>query len=187
VTGTGSLDDHDPAAGGILTARWSATWTSPADLAQRLITVDLAPMGRVYAGAMGRTGLYISELARRGGTTRKALRLYETAGILPASRRTAAGHRVYDGEALEVLSFIRCARGFGFTLAEIKEIVAIKRAGRAPCPHVRQLIRNKLEDVERVRERLRGLLNGWRPESQGRAAICPHIEATRRPTGRTKR
>jgi hypothetical protein len=50
-------------------------------------------MGRVYAVAMGRTGLYISELARRGGTTRKALRLYETAGILPASRRTAAGQR----------------------------------------------------------------------------------------------
>jgi MerR family transcriptional regulator, copper efflux regulator len=69
---------------------------------------------------MVRTGLYISELARRGGTTRKALRLYETAGILPASRRTAAGYRIYDGEALEVLSFIRRARGLGFTLAEIK-------------------------------------------------------------------
>jgi hypothetical protein len=49
------------------------------------------------------------------------------------------------------------------------------------------LIRHKLEDLERVPERLRGLLNGWRPESQGRAAICPHIEATRRPKGRTKR
>jgi DNA-binding transcriptional MerR regulator len=136
--------------------------------------------------ATGRTGSYISELARRRGTTRKALRLYEAAGILPASRRTAAGYRVYDGEAIEVLSFVRRARGFGFTLAEIKDIVAIKRAGRAPCPHVRQLIRHKLEDLDRVRERLRGLLNGWRPQSQGRAAICPHIEATRRPKGRTK-
>jgi DNA-binding transcriptional MerR regulator len=75
----------------------------------------------------------------------------------------------------------------GFTLAEIKDIVDIKRAGRAPCPHVRQLIRHKLEDLERVRERLRSLLNGWRTGSQGRAVICPHIEETRRPKGRTKR
>src|SRR5262249_18518701 len=111
---------------------------------------------------------------------------YETAGILPASRRTAAGYRIYDGEALEVLSFIRRARGLGFTLNEIKDIVATKRAGRAPCPHVRQLIRHKLEDLERVRERLRRLLNGWRMESQGRAAICPHIEATKRLKRRRK-
>jgi DNA-binding transcriptional MerR regulator len=136
---------------------------------------------------MRRTGLYISELAKRGGTTRKALRLYETTGILSPSRRTAAGYRIYDGEALEVLSFIRRARGLGFTLAEIKDIVAIKRAGRAPCLHVRLLTRHKLEDLEKVRERLRGLLNGWRTDLQGRAAICPHIEEIRRPNGRTKR
>jgi DNA-binding transcriptional MerR regulator len=151
------------------------------------MALDPALTGRVYDCAMGRTGLYISELAKRGGTTRKALRLYETAGILPASRRTAAGYRIYDGEALEVLGFIRRARELGFTLAEIKDIVAIKRAGRAPCPHVSLLIRDKLEDLERVRGRLRSLLNGWRTESQGRAAICPHIEATRRRKGRTKR
>ena len=117
-----------------------------------MIALDPAPMGRVYALVMRRTGLYISELAKRGGTTRKALRLYESAGILPASRRTAAGYRIYDGEALEVLSFIRRARGLGFTLAEIKDIVAIGRAGRAPCPHVRQHIRHKLEDLEAVRK-----------------------------------
>jgi MerR, DNA binding len=78
------------------------------------------------------------------------------------------------------------ARGLGFTLAEIKDIVAIKRAGRAPCPHVRQLIRHKLEGLETVRERLCSLLDGWRT-SQGRAAICPHIETTMPPRGRTKR
>ena len=62
------------------------------------IALDPALLGRVYAVAMGRTGLCISELARRGGTMRKALRLYEAAGILPASRRTAAGYRIYDSK-----------------------------------------------------------------------------------------
>jgi DNA-binding transcriptional MerR regulator len=136
---------------------------------------------------MARNGLYIGELAARGGTTRKALRLYEMAGILPAARRTAAGYRVYDGEALALLAFVRRARGLGFTLGEIKEIVAIKRAGRAPCPHVRDLVRRKLEELDRVREGLRELLHGWRPAAKGRAAVCPHIERVTGPNGRTKR
>jgi len=136
---------------------------------------------------MAPNGLYISELAARAGTRRKALRLYESAGILPASRRTAAGYRVYDGEALALLAFIRRARALGFTLGEIKEIVAIKREGRAPCPHVRGLVRRKLEELDRVREGLRGLLNGWRTAPKSRAAVCPHIEHVRRPNGRTKR
>lgn len=137
-------------------------------------------MGRVYAFRMGRTDLYTGERATRGGTTRKAPRLYEAAGILPASRRTSAGYRLYDSEALALLAFIRRARALGFTLAEIKDIVTIKQAGRAPCPHVRQLIRHKLEDLERLREGLRSLLDGWRTAPKGRAAICPHIEFTRR-------
>jgi MerR family transcriptional regulator, copper efflux regulator len=149
--------------------------------------LDPAPMGRVYACGMGRPGLYISEVARRGATTRKALRVYESAGILPASRRTAAGYRIYGGEALKVLSFIRRARGLGFTLGEIQKIVAIKRAGRAPCPHVRQLVRHKLQDLERIREGLRSLLNGWRAVPKGRAAICPYIERTEGASRRIKR
>jgi DNA-binding transcriptional MerR regulator len=102
------------------------------------------------------------------------------------SRRTAAGYRIYDGEALEVLSFIRRARGLGFTLAEIKDIVAIKRAGRAPVPTSACSSATNLK-IWRKFVSGRGLLNGWRTDLQGRAAICPHIEEIRRPNGRTKR
>jgi len=149
--------------------------------------LDLDPGGRVYAPGVGRNGLFIGELAARGGTTRKALRLYETAGILPAPRRTASGYRVYDAEALRLLGFVRQAQRLGFTLGEIKEIVGIKRAGRAPCPHVRDLVRRKadeldqrLEDLQQVRNGLRHLLKRWRSAPRGAAAVCPHIEHTRR-------
>src|SRR2546425_4512906 len=100
--------------------------------------LDLDPGGRVYAPGVGRNGLFIGELAARGRTTRKALRLYETARILPAPRRTASGYRVYDAEALRLLGFVRQAQRLGFTLGEIREIVGIKRGaeplqiGRAP-------------------------------------------------------
>jgi len=149
--------------------------------------LDLDPGGRVYAPGVGRNGLFIGELAARGGTTRKALRLYETAGILPAPRRTASGYRVYDAEALRLLGFVRQAQRLGFTLGEIREIVGIKRAGRAPCPHVRDLVRRKadeldqrLQDLQQVRNGLRHLLKRWRSVPKGAAAVCPHIEHTRR-------
>src|SRR2546425_10725039 len=97
--------------------------------------LDPDPGGRVYAPGVGRNGLFIGELAARGGTTRKALRLYETAGILPPPRRTASGYRVYDAEALRLPGFVRQAQRPGFTPGAIKEILAIKRAGPPPGPH----------------------------------------------------
>src|SRR2546422_2847922 len=76
---------------------------------------------------MGHDGLLIGEVAKRSGASRKALRLYEAAGILPAPRRTQSRYRVYRSEALDLLAFVRQAQRLGFTLDEIKEIVAIKR------------------------------------------------------------
>jgi DNA-binding transcriptional MerR regulator len=133
---------------------------------------------------MARDGLLIGEAAKQAGSSRKALRLYEAAGILPAPRRTAAGYRVYSEATLDLLAFIKQAQRLGFTLDEIKEIVSIKRAGRVPCPHVLDLVRRKTEELNRrllemrqVRDSLRALLDGWR-STTGRAAVCPHIERT---------
>lgn len=42
--------------------------------------------------------------------SRKALRLYEAAGILPPPLRTPAGYRVYRDETLGVLQFVTQAR-----------------------------------------------------------------------------
>jgi MerR family transcriptional regulator, copper efflux regulator len=55
---------------------------------------------------MGRESLLIGEVASRSGVSRKALRLYERTGILPASRRTTAGYRVYGPETLSTLDFV---------------------------------------------------------------------------------
>src|SRR2546428_13141523 len=100
---------------------------------------------------MGHNGLLIGEVAKRSGASRKALRLYEAAGILPAPPRTQSGYRGYSSEALDLLAFVRQAQRLGFTLDGIKEIVAIKRAGRAPCLHVRQLVRREAEGLEQRR------------------------------------
>ncbi len=142
---------------------------------------------------MGRDDLLIGEVAAQSGVSRKALRLYEAAGILPAPRRTAAGYRVYGRETLSVLGFVTQARRLGFRLDEIKEIVGIKRSGRIPCPHVHNLVRRKAEDLDKaladlreVRQRLRELLGSWRSGRRSGAVICPHIEHLDRSKKRRK-
>lgn len=132
---------------------------------------------------MGRDGLLIGEVATQSGVSRKAVRLYEAAGILPPPRRTAAGYRVYGRGTQSFLAFITQARRFGFRLEEIKEIAGIKRSGRVPCPNVHDLVRRKFKDLDKaladlteVRQRLRELLKLWRPGRRSGAVICPHIE-----------
>lgn len=132
-------------------------------------------------------GLLIGEVAARSGVSRKALRLYESAGILSAPSRTPAGYRVYGDETLALLSFVTQARRLGLSLAEIKEIVALKRSGKIPCEHVRGLVRRKAEELDRtlrdltaVRKRLRGLLATWQSRRGAAAAVCPHIERDHR-------
>jgi DNA-binding transcriptional MerR regulator len=136
---------------------------------------------------MSKDGLLIGEVAKGTGATRKALRLYEEAGILAAPRRTTSGYRVYGPDSLALLAFVRKAQGLGFTLGEIKDIVAIRRSGRTPCPHVCDLVRRKAADLDRkladlaeVRRGLRKLLNDWRSWDGAPAAVCPHIEREKR-------
>jgi MerR family transcriptional regulator, copper efflux regulator len=141
---------------------------------------------------MARQGLLIGEVAQRSGASRKAVRLYEAAGILAAARRTASGYRLYDADRLALLIFVRQAQRLGFTLDEIKEIVVIKRSGRTPCWHVRDLVQRKARELDRkladlvaIRAALRALLRGWRQARMARAAVCPCIEhAGRKNTGR---
>lgn len=123
-------------------------------------------------------GLKIGELARRAGVTAKAIRFYERKGILPPADRAPNGYRVYDGEAVGMLHFVKQASGLGLTLAEIKEIVAIRKGGRPPCTHVHQLLRvkateldRKLKDLVDVRKRIRRSLSVWGRRPQGRAPV----------------
>jgi DNA-binding transcriptional MerR regulator len=141
---------------------------------------------------MKRDGLLIGEVAARTGMSRKAVRLYEATGILPAPRRTAGGYRVFAPDAEATLVFVMQARRLGFGLADIKDIMAIKRSGRTPCAHVRQVVQRKARDLDRMltdlqalRRRLRNVLRSS-PSGRTKAAVCPHIEHAFNTTRRSR-
>jgi DNA-binding transcriptional MerR regulator len=121
-------------------------------------------------------GLFIGEVAARSGVSRKALRLYEARGILPAPRRTSSGYRVYPPDVLGVLHFVVRAQRLGLTLSEIAAIVALRCAKAGPCVHVRALLERKVADLDAMQRELRRILDAWAVSSRRRGVVCQHIE-----------
>ena len=137
-----------------------------------------------------RDRLFIGELAERAGVSRKAIRLYEAGGLLPTPRRTATGYRVYGASTVRTVRFIAQARGLGFRLDEVRDIIKLRKRGQRPCcSHVLQLAGARLAELDRMIATLRHMQRGLRAllrrrDAAGDAAmICPHIEGIRRRNG----
>ena len=92
----------------------------------------------------------IGELAARAGTTTRALRHYESLGLL-AARRDANGYRTYGEDDLRLLRQIQTLRDFGFGLEETRPFVECLRAGNPTgdsCPASLDVYRDKLAELE---------------------------------------
>jgi MerR family transcriptional regulator, copper efflux regulator len=89
----------------------------------------------------------IGELAARASISAKAIRYYEQIGILTPPARTASGYRTYDQTALGRLGFVRAAQALGLTLGEIRQIIAFRDGGAAPCAHVTALLQQRAAEL----------------------------------------
>lgn len=90
----------------------------------------------------------IGEAAAAASMTAKTLRFYEDRGLLPTAERTPNGYRDYSEETVTRLEFIRRGRTAGLALAQIREILHLRDAGRVPCQHVRELLSKELADLD---------------------------------------
>jgi MerR family transcriptional regulator, mercuric resistance operon regulatory protein len=87
------------------------------------------------------------ELAQRSGCNRETVRFYEKQGLLPAPPRSAGGHRDYAPEHLKRLTFIRRGRELGFTLDQIRGLLALVDTAHDTCDEVRLRTADHLADV----------------------------------------
>ena len=104
----------------------------------------------------------IGELAQQSGVEASTIRYYERIGLMPSPMRTASGYRDYSDDAAARLGFIQAAQSIGFSLGEIRETLAFRDRGEAPCGHVAALIERNAEQLRqrivRLQEMRRELL-----------------------------
>lgn len=104
--------------------------------------------------------MQIGQLARRAGVPIDTVRYYERNGILPPPQRQSSGYRRYGDEDVSRLRFVRRAKGLGFTLVEIRELLALSGRRDDDMAGLKATASEKLADVEQKLEELTRIRDG---------------------------
>lgn len=91
----------------------------------------------------------IGRLAEATQTRVETVRWYEKVALLPSPARSSGNYRLYGPEHLRRLSFIRRSRALGFTVEQIRDLLALSDDRERSCNEVDIIARAHLADVER--------------------------------------
>jgi Cu(I)-responsive transcriptional regulator len=130
---------------------------------------------------MDASALTIGDLAKAAETKPVTIRYYEQVGLLPSPPRTGGNYRAYGRGHLNRLRFIRRCRELGFTLEQVRELLALAEQGERDCGAVDRIalehlkaVERKITDLERLAEELRRISTQCQG---GTIAACRIIEA----------
>lgn len=130
---------------------------------------------------MGARRIGIGSLSRRAGVHIETIRYYEREGLLPEPPRTPGGHRAYDEVHVRRLNFIRRGRELGFTLGEIRQLLALVDENDFTCDEVKELtlgqarrVRAKIADLRKIETVLRDMAARC---DRGAVPECPVVDA----------
>ncbi len=90
--------------------------------------------------------MYIGKAAQLSGTTIKAIRHYESIGLMPTPRRQGQ-YRVYTEQSIERLMFIKCAQQLGFKLKELQDILRGYQGDALPWDRADKAIADKKQEL----------------------------------------
>ncbi|MFC5525406.1 MerR family DNA-binding protein [Rhodanobacter ginsengisoli] len=126
--------------------------------------------------------LTIGAVAKRVGVAIDTIRYYEREGLLPAPLRRASGYRSYGEGTIAQLRFIRRAKQLGFTLEEIRELLALSADRQRGVKAVKQRAQQRLAaleqrivELQRVRDGLAQLVESC--PGHGAPEQCPILRA----------
>ncbi len=120
----------------------------------------------------------IGAVAKRVGVAIDTIRYYEREGLLPEPERRASGYRSYREGTVSQLHFIRRAKGLGFTLEEIRELLALSvdrqrgvKAVKRRAEERLAALDSRIVELQRVRDGLAQLVESC--PGHGAPEQCP--------------
>jgi DNA-binding transcriptional MerR regulator len=91
--------------------------------------------------------VHIGEAAKMAGVSVDTIRFYQKIGLIKSAGRSAGGYRLFGGEDIHDLTFVRHAQELGFSLTEVRELLTLRQKHHA-CSAVQSMLTRKLGDVQ---------------------------------------
>lgn len=91
----------------------------------------------------------IGDLGKATNTKVETIRYYERIGLLPRPPRTTANYRSYGAAEMARLSFIRRSRDLGFSLDQVRALLALSDDRGCDCAGIDAIANQHLREVER--------------------------------------
>lgn len=125
-------------------------------------------------------GLRVGEVASRAGVNLQTIRYYEREGLLPSPPRSASGYRTFPDNAVQRVRFIKRAQELGFSLTEIRELLAL--SGKGGVQLVRARTQSKIANIEekmRTLQAMKDVLTTLADRCPGCGPLseCPILDA----------
>jgi len=138
-----------------------------------------APFGPL--SRLAKQSVPIGIVSQRSGCSIDTIRFYEKAGVLPQALRTESGRRTYNEGDVARITFIRRARELGFSLDEVRGLLALAEGSGDACEQVQSLaqyhlneIVTKIADLTTMQTVLGALVTQC---AEGNNVACPLIAA----------
>jgi DNA-binding transcriptional MerR regulator len=90
--------------------------------------------------------VHIGKAAKVAGVSVDTIRFYQKLGLIKIAGGSAGGYRLFDGQQIRDLTFVRHAQELGFSLNEVKELLALRQKHHV-CSEVQSILKRKLGDV----------------------------------------
>jgi MerR family mercuric resistance operon transcriptional regulator len=128
----------------------------------------------------------IAEAAAASGCHLETIRYYERIGLAPVPQRRTSGYRDYSEDDVAQLGFIHRARDLGFSLEEIRGLLALARDSGQPCAEVDLLarrhlhdVRQRIADLQRMADALERTLDGCSRQTRRDCALLETLQHAR--------
>lgn len=90
----------------------------------------------------------IGELAKLSDTNAITIRYYEKCGLISGVLRSEGGHRLYDSGLIKQLHFIQHAKLAGFSLDDIRQLMAFQSQAHLSSATVKAFVEQKIQDID---------------------------------------